>query len=602
MIKKLCLMAYMGCHALLALAQPGTIMPQKPAQGDMITVAYKTTDAQAELNGKEQIYARITNYLQDGGIKKFHVALITARDAIANQFKLPPHTASFKVEFYTLNKDDDEAGENLLVYNADHQAPVRGAYMQDFFADKPDSVFQKEINNYPDNYLAYAKYINVISMVKPGTAKEEIVAMLNKLEMVHGADNSAGLLSALCIGYAKTGDLNKGKAYLFNLFEKYPATAETAFAFSIYNYEYYKASSKEVEEDVRRNLKVIFIDHPDAAISKDENVFHYLQNDKTIPLIAFERVLKPLYITGEVSYHALNNLPEVYMANHTQLDSAEALLNKGIMQFQDGSINHQYRLNSGHYQMYVPFMLLDLVKINLLKKEYRLAINNASAAINILSGSNTEGNFVPLLLPLRADAYKQSGNLNLAMEDYKKLYRAGDAGALDSMRLIFKQCNLPQKTFEQFEASLKANSKTPSSTTSLQAAPDFTATDLQGKTIRLANLKGKIVVVNIWGIGCGPCIAEMPRLNQLVKQYGSRKDLVFLAISADKTADLHRFFKTKHFDYMVVNGVSNLSEKFNTNALPVHIVIGKQGEIISRSIGARADIKEYLQQVINSNL
>jgi hypothetical protein len=53
---------------------------------------------------------------------------------------------------------------------------------------------------------------------------------------------------------------------------------------------------------------------------------------------------------------------------------------------------------------------------------------------------------------------------------------------------------------------------------------------------------------------------------------------------------------------MVVNGVSNLSEKFNTNALPVHMVIGKDGGIVSRSIGARADIKEYLQQVIDSTL
>jgi tetratricopeptide (TPR) repeat protein len=268
------------------------------------------------------------------------------------------------------------------------------------------------------------------------------------------------------------------------------------------------------------------MDHPDAAISKDENVFHYLQNDKAIPVTAFERVLKPLYAIGEISYHAFNNLPEVYMADSTYLDSAEALLNDGIRQFQNGSINHQYRLNNWHYQMYVPFMLLDLVKLNLLKKDYSLAIINASAAINILSGSNTEGNFAPLLLPLRAKAYKQSGNLNLAMDDYKKLYRIGNAAVLDSMRLIFNQCNLPQKPFEEFEASLKTNNKnTP--VTGLPPAPDFSAIDLQGKTIRLADLKGKIVVINIWGIGCGPCIAEMPRLNELVKKYSNRKDIVF---------------------------------------------------------------------------
>ena len=274
---------------------------------------------------------------------------------------------------------------------------------------------------------------------------------------------------------------------------------------------------------------------------------------------------------------------------------------QGIGQFQTGDINHQFRLDNSQYRLYVPLLLNDLVKVNLLQENYQAAILNSSAAINILIGSNTEGNFLPMLLPLRAEAYQKSGNLNLALDDYKQLYRMGNAAALDSMKKIFDQCNVKQKTFEAFTTILKPENLSKKAN-NLTMAPDITATDLNGKTVRLSDMKGKLVVINIWGIGCGPCIAEMPELNKLVKQFPDREKIVFLGLTGDKTQSLMKFFKSHTYDYKVLNNVTNLSEKFNTNSLPVHIVVGKEGEIISRSIGARVDIKEYLQGLIISNL
>lgn len=601
MIKQLLFIIAAACTISAVKAQPGSIKPERPSQSDVITVNYNTADARAVLNGKDSIYARVTSFIQDGSVKKFHVKLPGNGSSISNTFSLPPGSVSFNVEFYTLNKDDNASAANLLVYQPDHQKPVQGAYMQAMFSDRPDSIFSKETVNYPENYLAYAKYINVVSMIKNADiAKPEIANLLVKLQNVKA--KSAGWLAAMCIGYAKTGYLAEGKTYLYQLFSKYPSAAETAFAFSIYNYEYYKASTKDVEEDVRTALKDIFVKHPDAEICRDENVFHYLQNEKDISTASFERVLKPMYADGSISYHALYNLPEIYIARNEKLDTAAMILVNGIRQYQDGTINHQYRLNNGHYQMYVPLLLMDLVKVNLLQKNHERAINNASAALNILTGSNTEGNFMPLLLSLRADAYSQSGNYNLALADYKKLYRDGNAAVLDSMRVIFTQCDVKQKTFDEFAASLKPSAGSDKGAASVQLAPLFTATDMQGNIIKLSDLKGKLVILNIWGIGCGPCVAEMPRLNELVKQYGTRNDVVFLAITGDKNEDLKVFFKTRHFDYRVVNKVANLSETFNTNALPVHMVVGKQGQIISRSIGARSDIKEYLQGLIQANL
>lgn len=592
------------CLIFLAHAQISIVKPGRPSQNDQIKVVYDLSAPQAKLKNKEQIYARVTNYLKNGAITKFHTMLYGDNNILSGQFKLPEQTASFKVEFYTLNRDDDNATQNLIVYDDKHQRPVESAYLEAMFNDNPDSVFQKETANYPANYLAYARYINILSMVKDAdSAKRQIKELLNMLNSVysHEQTHTAGILAALCIGHAKTGDLTTGKNYLSSLFNEFPQLQETAFAFSIYNYEYYKSSNKDVEDDVRQKLKEIFIKFPGAPISRDENVFNYLQNDTSISVKVFEQVLLPMYNNNQLSYYALNNLPEVYIKHNVQLDSAQKMLKNSISQFQTGVINHQYRLNNGHYQLYVPFLLMDLAKVNILKKDYQDAIINSSAAINILTGSNTEGNFLPLLLSLRAGVYKQIGNFNLALDDYRKLYNSGNISALDSMRQVFAQCNVKQKTFDEFVTTLKPANGTKTSN-NLQFAPDFSATDLKGNVIHLTDFKGKLVVINIWGIGCGPCVAEMPELNKLVKQYSNQPNIVFLGITSDKTDRLIKFLKIRQYDYKVLNNANNIAEKFNTNSLPVHIVIGKQGEILSRSIGARTDITNYLQSIINTNL
>jgi len=586
----------------MAPAQVSTVLPDKPAGGELVNIAYNCKAPGAGLNGKGTIYARITVYLQNGNYDKFHLTMEGAGDLLNNHFKLPDNAASFKTEFYTLNKDDDNAAINTLVYDSKHQQEAEGAYLDALFDDNPDSVFRKEMVHYPDNYLAYARFINVVSMIKDHeAAKVQIDEIVKKLQVIaqQKSDAGPGLLAALCVGYAKTANLPEGKKYLYLLFSRFPESAELAFAFSIYNYEYYKASRKQVEDDVRAKLKEIFVAHPDAYLSHDPNVYYYIKDDKNISTAAFEKALLPLYHNGKMAYYALANLPELYIERNEKLDSAEKMLYGAIELYQDGAINHQYRLSYNHYQQYVPLFYMDLVKLNLLKKDYRAAITNSSAAISILAGSNAEGNFMPLLLQQRALAYKWAGNLNLALEDYKKLYKTGDTAALDSMQAIFASVSLKQKTFAEFQATLRPHEA--NTTTSADIVPDFTATDLKGNVVHLSDFKGKLVVLNIWGIGCGPCIAEMPELNKLVKQFSNQPNVVFLALSADKTESLLKFFKDREFDYRIINNGGKIAESFNTNALPVHMIIGKNGEVISRSIGARENIKDFLQQVINAN-
>src|SRR5580698_2846162 len=65
-------------------------------------------------------------------------------------------------------------------------------------------------------------------------------------------------------------------------------------------------------------------------------------------------------------------------------------------------------------------------------------------------------------------------------------------------------------------------------------APDFTLKDLQGASVSLESLRGKVVVLNFWTKTCGPCMEEMPELAELAKIVRDRPDVVVLTVSVDE--------------------------------------------------------------------
>jgi thiol-disulfide isomerase/thioredoxin len=64
-------------------------------------------------------------------------------------------------------------------------------------------------------------------------------------------------------------------------------------------------------------------------------------------------------------------------------------------------------------------------------------------------------------------------------------------------------------------------------------APDFTATNTKGEAVKLSDLKGKVLYVDVWATWCGPCRAEFPHAKVVKKQYDQEPYLVFLYVSVD---------------------------------------------------------------------
>src|SRR6188472_2093548 len=101
------------------------------------------------------------------------------------------------------------------------------------------------------------------------------------------------------------------------------------------------------------------------------------------------------------------------------------------------------------------------------------------------------------------------------------------------------------------------------------AVAPFTVVDLDGKTISMADLKGKVVLVNFWATWCPPCRAEIPDLVKLQEKY--RDKLVVLGISEDEIPadEVKAFVVAQKMNYPVVMTRPELAKIFRgVSALP----------------------------------
>lgn len=131
-------------------------------------------------------------------------------------------------------------------------------------------------------------------------------------------------------------------------------------------------------------------------------------------------------------------------------------------------------------------------------------------------------------------------------------------------------------------------------------SPSFEAVTVSGKKVSAESLKGKIVVVNFWFVGCPPCHEEIPLLNRLENEYQDNKNVVFLSFSRSTTSDTKNFLTKNKFDYETVADAKNIANNFNVSGYPSHFIIDEKGILRFASIGASDDIEKVLGQKLKS--
>jgi peroxiredoxin len=115
---------------------------------------------------------------------------------------------------------------------------------------------------------------------------------------------------------------------------------------------------------------------------------------------------------------------------------------------------------------------------------------------------------------------------------------------------------------------------------SRKAAPQFTKSDSKGTAIRLADFKGKVVLLNFWATWCHGCQTEIPWFIAFQNQF-IREGLAVVGVSMDDDGwkSVTPFVAEKKMNYSVVIGDEGLGKLYNLGAMPQTVLIDREGRI-----------------------
>ncbi len=130
------------------------------------------------------------------------------------------------------------------------------------------------------------------------------------------------------------------------------------------------------------------------------------------------------------------------------------------------------------------------------------------------------------------------------------------------------------------------------------AARAFDVTDTEGRRHRLADLKGKWVVVNFWATWCAPCIKEIPEIAAFEKEQAPSKAVVIgIALDVEGEAKTIEFAKKVGHAYPLVLGDDKVEKQFGkVKGLPTTLVFDPSGKRVYDRLGTVT--KKSLEQIL----
>jgi len=119
--------------------------------------------------------------------------------------------------------------------------------------------------------------------------------------------------------------------------------------------------------------------------------------------------------------------------------------------------------------------------------------------------------------------------------------------------------------------------------------PSFELTDLSGKTWRLKDMDGQALLINVWATWCGPCQAELPRLQRLYDSLKNRTDVQILTFNVDEDPGLIDPFLKEHGYRFPVLLAGTFASDLGAEGIPQNWIVGPTGSWEWKQLGSGAD-------------
>jgi thiol-disulfide isomerase/thioredoxin len=135
-------------------------------------------------------------------------------------------------------------------------------------------------------------------------------------------------------------------------------------------------------------------------------------------------------------------------------------------------------------------------------------------------------------------------------------------------------------------------------------APDFALETLDGRNLRLSDLRGKAVLLNFWATWCAPCKIEMPWFVELQNEYGPQGlQIVGVAMDDSSKEDIAKFARDMGVNYPVLLGKEAVGDAYGgVPALPESFFISRDGKIVDKILGleGKADIEDAVRKALHA--
>jgi thiol-disulfide isomerase/thioredoxin len=121
-------------------------------------------------------------------------------------------------------------------------------------------------------------------------------------------------------------------------------------------------------------------------------------------------------------------------------------------------------------------------------------------------------------------------------------------------------------------------------------APDFAMTTREGKSIKLSDFRGKVVVLDFWATWCGPCVAAMPHAQEIADHYKSQDVVVLASCTSDERAKFEAWVDRRMQEFPDVVFACDPLEKslerasrklYGVSGIPQQFVIDKAGKVVA---------------------
>ena len=121
--------------------------------------------------------------------------------------------------------------------------------------------------------------------------------------------------------------------------------------------------------------------------------------------------------------------------------------------------------------------------------------------------------------------------------------------------------------------------------------------DLDGNIINMEAYRGKVIFLNFWATWCMPCVAELPSINKLYKEFKGG-NIAFLLISNEQIEKVKRYHERKGYEvpFHIIDADGIIPKQYYSRSIPTTFIINKEGRIVKATSGAEDwDDNEFVE-------